>query len=298
MTKAMFGIHLPSSSTTSFRDLVSYAIRCEDLGFDSVWVADHILSGVSSGPYEPLTTLAALSGLTERVHLGTSVLIASLRNPILLADITATIQEASGGRLILGIGTGWDQHEFKSMGIPFKERGVVTNECLEIIRGLWKGEAFSFDGTHFSLKDIRIGTPSRQPIPIWIGGNSHMAIRRAAKHDAWFPTDPTKEEISRGRLELTRLTKIDRKPMIAAHIYLITEEVTAKAELSAKFLSEKTSETLDSIRQWAIVGDAETAKEIIGSYIDTGVQYFAFSVPYTRDYEASLDRVGRLVGEF
>jgi len=298
MTKMIFGIHLPSSSATSFRNIVSCARRCEDLGLDSVWVADHILSGASGGLYEPLTTLAALSGVTEKVHLGTSVLIASLRNPLLLADIAGTIHEASGGRLILGIGAGWDQHEFESLGVSFEERGVVTDECLEIIGGLWKGEAFSFEGTHFNVKDVKIGTPPKQLPSIWIGGNSHSAIRRAARYDAWFPTDPTVEEISRGKQELTGLVRTSKKPMIAAHIYLVLEDTKTEAEQSAMFLSEQTGDALDKIKEWAIIGDTEAAKERISNYIDSGVQYFAFSVPYTKHYEASLDKVKRLVDQF
>lgn len=261
-------------------------------------VADHILSGVSGGIYEPLTSLAALSGVTERVRLGTSVLIASLRNPVLLADAAGTIQEASSGRLLLGIGVGWDQHEFDSLRVPFKERGTITDECLQIMRGLWKGEAFSFEGRHFTVEDVKIGTRPKQPPPIWIGGNSHSAIRRAAKHDAWFPTDPTMEEISRGRLELARLIKTGETPKVAAHIYLVTEDTTTQAERSAMFLSEQTGDALDKIKEWAIIGDGEMAKERISNYIDAGVQYFVFSVPYTKNYEASLDKVSRLVDQF
>jgi probable F420-dependent oxidoreductase len=298
MAKVRFGIHLPSRSDTDFRAIVSYARRCEDLGFDSVWVADHILSAESRGLYEPLTTLSILSGSTEEIHLGTSVLIVSLRNPVLLADITGTLQEASDGRLILGVGTGWDRHEFESLGVSFEERGAITNECLEIMRGLWKGEAFSFEGAHFSVKNIKIGTPPNQPPPIWIGGNSHAAIRRAARYNAWFPTDPTVEEISRGRPELARWVKTSDMPMVAAHIYLIVEDTTAEAERSAMFLSEQTGDTLSKIKEWAIVGDVETARERISNYIDAGVHYFAFSLPYIKNYEALLDRIMRLVGQF
>jgi probable F420-dependent oxidoreductase len=298
MAKMVFGIHLPSRSDTDFRAIVTYARRCEDLGFDSVWVADHILSGDSGGLYEPLTTLSALSGSTEEVRLGTSVLIASLRNPVLLADIAGTIQEASGGRLILGVGAGWDQHEFKSLGVPFEERGAITDECLQIMRGLWKGETFSFEGAHFTVKDVKIGAPPKRPPLIWIGGNSHSAIRRAARYNAWFPTDPTVEEISRGRPELARLTKAGDERLLAAHIFLVMEDTTTEAERSAMFLSDQTGDTLDKIREWAILGDAETAKERISRYIDAGVQYFVFSLPYTKSYEVSLDRVARLVGQF
>jgi probable F420-dependent oxidoreductase len=294
----MFGIHLPSSPATSFNEIVSYARRCEDLGFDSVWVADHLLSGVSGGLYEPLTALATLSGVTDKVRLGTSVLIASLRNPVLLADVTGTIQEVSRERLILGIGAGWDRQEFESLRVSFGERGAITDECLEIIRGLWKGEAFRFDGRHFTLENVKIGTPPKLPPPIWIGGNSRSAIRRAARYDAWFPTDPTMEEISLGRLELARRIKTGDKPLVAAHIYLIVEDTTREAERSAMFLSEQTGDTLDRIKEWAIIGDAETAKARMEGYIDAGVCCFVFSLPYTKGYEASLDTVARLVGQF
>jgi alkanesulfonate monooxygenase SsuD/methylene tetrahydromethanopterin reductase-like flavin-dependent oxidoreductase (luciferase family) len=297
MAKMVFGIHLPSRSAVDFRAILSYAKRCEDLGIESVWVADHILSGDSGGLYEPLTILSALSGGTEEVHLGTSVLIASLRNPILLADIAGTIQEASCGRLTLGIGAGWDEHEFDSLGVRFRQRGAITDESLQIICGLWKGEPFSFEGAHFTVKDVKIGTPPKRPPPIWIGGNSHSAIQRASRYDAWFPTDPTVQEISRGGLELARPIKAGDKPMVAAHIYLIIDDTTREAERSAMFLSERTGEPLDKIREWAILGDAKTAKERISNYVEAGVHYFVFNLPYTKNYEPSLDRVARLVGE-
>ena len=246
MTKLAFGIHLPSSSEMKFHDITSYARRCEELGFDSVWVADHILWGPSGGLYEPLTTLAALSGSTERIRLGTSVLIVSMRNPIVLADITGTIQKATGGRLILGVGVGWDQREFECLEIDFEQRGAVTDECLEILCGLWSGRPFSYDGTHFTVKDIVIGAPPEQPPPIWIGGNSSRAIRRAARYDAWFPTDPTLEEIKQGSVALTRQIKTDNKPMMGAHIYLVTED--AEPERSAAFLTERNAEPPTQVR--------------------------------------------------
>jgi probable F420-dependent oxidoreductase len=297
MSGKVFGIHLPSSSAISFREIISYARGCEDLGFDSVWVADHVTSGVSGGLYEPLTTLAVLSGVTDKMRLGTSVLIASLRNPVLLADIAGTIQETSGGRLILGIGVGWDQNEFENLGVPFKRRGTLTDQCLEIIRGFWKGEPLNFKGTDFTLKNAKIGTCPKQPPPIWIGGNSRSAIRRAAKYDAWFPTDPSVEEISNGRAELTRLVKTSDKPVTAAHIYLVVKDTVAEAERSAAFLGEQTGETLDEIKKWAIIGDAETAKRRISNYVEAGVSHLVFSLPYTPSYQDSLERVSRLVSE-
>jgi probable F420-dependent oxidoreductase len=297
MSRPVFGIHLPSSSATSFPEIVSYARGCEDLGFGSVWVADHVLSGASGGLYEPLTTLAALSSVTEKIRLGTSVLIAALRNPVLLADITATIQETSGGRLMLGVGVGWDQNEFENLGVPFNRRGTLTDQCLEIVRGFWKGEPLNFKGTGFTVKDAKIGTIPKHPPPIWVGGNSHSAIRRATKYDGWFPTDPSVEEISKGRTELTRLVKTAEKPMTAAHIYLVVKDTVAEAERSATFLSEQTGETINEIKKWAIIGDVETAKRRITNYVEAGVGCFVFSLPPTPNYEASLERVARLVSE-
>jgi probable F420-dependent oxidoreductase len=297
MAKPVFGIHLPSSSNANFRDIVAYARRCEDLGFESVWVADHILSGALGGIYEPLTSLAALSGATKKVHLGTSVLIASLRNPVLLADITGTIQEASGGRFMLGVGVGWDRSEFETLGVRFEKRGLITDECLEIMRGLWKGEAFSFEGEHFTLKNARIGTPPKQLPPVWIGGNSHSAIRRASRYDAWFPTDPTLDEIRLGRAELAQQAKPTDVHMVAAHVYLVMQDTAAEAERSAKFLSDQTGDTISKIREWAIVGDFNAAKKRIIDYVDAGVEYFVFSLPFTKRYEESLKKVTRLIDE-
>jgi alkanesulfonate monooxygenase SsuD/methylene tetrahydromethanopterin reductase-like flavin-dependent oxidoreductase (luciferase family) len=149
------------------------------------------------------------------------------------------------------------------------------------------------------VKNVKIGAPPKRSPPIWIGGNSHSAIRRASKYDAWFPTDPTVEEISRGRPELSRLIKTGDRPIVVAHIYLIIEDSTTEAERSAVFfLSEQTGDTLNKIKEWAIVGDAETAKERISNYIDAGIHYFVFSVPYTKSYETSLDGVARLVDQF
>jgi probable F420-dependent oxidoreductase len=297
MSRIGFGIHLPSSSAVSFREIISYARECEDLGLNSVWVADHVLSGASGGLYEPLTALAALSSVTDKIHLGTSVLIAALRNPVLLADITGTIQETSEGRLILGIGVGWDQNEFENLGVPFDRRGTITDECLDIITGLWKGEPFYFNGTAFTVNNSKIGTIPRHPPPIWIGGNSHSAIRRAVKYDTWFPTDPSVEEISKGIIELTRLVKTAEKPMTAAHIYFIVEDTLAEAERSATFLGKQTGETIDQIEKWAITGDPETAKRRMRNYVEAGVSYFVLSLPLTSNYDASLKRAARLVGE-
>ena len=198
----------------------------------------------------------------------------------------------------MGVGVGWDRHEFESLGVPFEERGTVTDECLEILRGLWKAEPFSYEGAHFTVKDVTIGAPPKRPPPIWIGGNSLRAIRRAAKYDAWFPTDPTVDEIKRGKATLTRLIKTGDKPMIAAHIYLVTENTTPGAERSAMFLSERSGDTLSQIKEWAIVGDGEITKKRMSQYLDAGVRYFVFTLPHTKNYETSLDKVARLTSQF
>jgi alkanesulfonate monooxygenase SsuD/methylene tetrahydromethanopterin reductase-like flavin-dependent oxidoreductase (luciferase family) len=294
VTETKFGIHLPSSSDILFADIVSYAKKCEQSGFDSVWVADHLLSSSGYGVYEPLTLLAGLVSSTRRIKVGTSVLIAALRNPILLADITGTIQIMSGGRLTLGVGVGWDEHEFQNLSVSFEKRGSITDELLEIVSKLWTGKKVDHNGQHFSVREGAIAAKSEQKPDVWIGGNSGPAIRRAARWDAWFPTDPTIDEIRKGRGVLSKLVA-DNGKLIAAHIYLILGQNMSRARKSAKFLEERTGETMKKVEEWAIVGDLKTSKARLLDYMDAGVEYFVFSLPYTSQYLDSINPVSELV---
>ncbi|SEO54610.1 TIGR03619 family F420-dependent LLM class oxidoreductase [Amycolatopsis saalfeldensis] len=167
------------------------ARSAEELGYESVWLPDHVLppgpfGEVYGGVYEPLVTLAYIAAATERIGLGTSVLILPLREPYVLAKQVATLSRLSGGRLVLGVGVGWNAEEFAEVGVDFSGRGRRTDETLELLERLFTtGRGPS--GGHFEPR------PAAH-VPILVGGNSTVALRRAARAgDAWLSAglDPT-----------------------------------------------------------------------------------------------------------
>jgi len=177
--------------------LVGLASRAEELGFDSVWVHDHVFNvghvfdRIGGRPYyEPLTLLSFVAARTQRVRLGTSVLVLPYHNPIRLAKAAATLDVLSGGRLILGVGVGAIEQEMQAMGSPFKERGAFTDEAIAVMRALWTEEDPRFDGRYSRFAGMKFSPkPLQKPsIPVVIGGVSRAAIRRAARlGDGWQP---------------------------------------------------------------------------------------------------------------
>jgi probable F420-dependent oxidoreductase len=170
------------------------AALAEELGFDSIWATEHILVGREElvAPYrrvyDPFVTLGWLAEATKRVALGTSIVVVPLHHPVHLAKQAATVQEQSGGRLLLGVGMGWYEPEFRMLGVPFEGRGRRGDEALRLLRALWRGET-SFRGEWWSFSDA-VFAPLPDPVPeIWVGGSSPPAIRRALElGDVWHPS--------------------------------------------------------------------------------------------------------------
>lgn len=188
------GVILPNyGSASSPAEIRRVAELAVELGYDSIWTTEHIIVGPEGVDpygrvYDPLVTLGWLAGLTESIGLGTSIVLAPLHNPIHLAKEVATLQELSGGRLVLGLGLGWHRDEFEFMGVPFAGRGRRTDEAIEIMRALWRGDA-DFDGELWSFHDATAEPNPSPPPEIWIGGSSDRAIRRALEQgDAWHPS--------------------------------------------------------------------------------------------------------------
>ncbi|MGW6060425.1 LLM class flavin-dependent oxidoreductase [Streptomyces sp. NPDC055189] len=173
------GVNVPNFGPGANPDhFARWAGTVEGLGFDLLMMSDHVaitpdVAEQYPAPfYEPFTTLAWLAGITTRIKLGTTVLITPYRHPLLVARMAANLHELSGGRLVLGVGVGWAREEFEALGIPFERRGALTDEHLQTLRAAWENEA-----------DYRSGQ-----VPIWIGGNSDAAIRRAVRFGApWHP---------------------------------------------------------------------------------------------------------------
>ena len=173
------GVNVPNFGPGTDPDILRrWALTAEGLGFNLLMVSDHVavtpdVAEQYPAPfYEPFTTLAWLAGLTRRIRLGTTVLILPYRHPLLTARMAANLNDLSGGRLVLGVGVGWARQEFDALGVPFRDRGRLTDLHLLAIRAAWA------DG-----EDYRGG-----PIPVWVGGNSDAALRRAVRlGDAWHP---------------------------------------------------------------------------------------------------------------
>jgi probable F420-dependent oxidoreductase len=180
-----FGVHLPgfSESPRKFGELCR---KVEEWGFDSVWLAD----GLTRSTVEPLPALAYASAFTRRVKLGTSIYVLPVRHPVVTAKLTSTLDRTSEGRFILGVGVGWREDEFKATGIPFEQRGKVTDECLQIIRQAWEAGKVDFKGNFYDISGVNMEyQPVQKPRPqLWIGGNGFPAITRAARFgDYWIP---------------------------------------------------------------------------------------------------------------
>jgi probable F420-dependent oxidoreductase len=169
---------------------VEIAVECERLGFDSVWVSDHLTfdlakyggSSEALGSLEPLVCLAVLAGATSRVRLGTMVLCNEFRHPVQLAREAALVDIASGGRLELGLGAGWYEREFAAAGLPLLRPGVRLErlgEAVEMLDLLFTGEPVSFQGKHYQLDEMMLRPASRPPI--WVGGKGDRAMRLIAR---------------------------------------------------------------------------------------------------------------------
>jgi probable F420-dependent oxidoreductase len=188
------GVILPNFGEGSAPDGIRrFAEAAEEAGVDSVWATEHIIVGREAvDPYgrvfDPLLTLGWIAGFTERVGLGTSIVLLPLHHPIRLAKETSTLQELSGGRLRLGVGMGWHEDEFRFMGYPFARRGRRADEALRLMHALWRGER-SFHGEHWSFDDATFAPLPATPPEIWVGGGSERAIRRVLELGAvWHPS--------------------------------------------------------------------------------------------------------------
>ena len=205
-----FGLILPNFGAIAGAEAIRQsAILAEEVGFDSVWTTDHVLMPASMpNPYgnlvESLIALSLASAVTRRVQLGTSIIVTPQREPVLLAKQFASIDAISGGRLILGAGVGWLEQEFAYLNADYETRGARFDEGLSLARALWGGTG-SFSGQYTSIDEALFSPyPAKgSDLPIWIGGNSSPAIRRAATiADGWHPVGLTPAELEEGVAEL------------------------------------------------------------------------------------------------
>ena len=202
------GVLIPHIGPHVTREFIKgFGVIAEEAGIDSIFVFDHVVyprqyssrypynpsgeMGITPDTpfYEPLTVLTFLAGVTERVMLGTGVLVTPMRNPVLHAKMMATLDQLSGGRFIYGAGVGWFKEEFEALAAPWEQRGRRTDDYLALTKKLWTEEHTAFESRSYSIPDLGFAPkPAQRPHPpIWVGGHTPPALRRAGRYgDAWF----------------------------------------------------------------------------------------------------------------
>ena len=225
-------------------ELVEAVTEIEDLGFDSIWVTDHVVipEGVREAQFiyrehmlEAFTVFSYLAAVSKRARLGSSIIVLAYRNPIVMAKMLASIDVLSGGRVIFGAAAGYMEGEFDALGARFEERGDVSDEYLRVIREIWTHDRTSFSGRYFNFDGIYTSPrPVQQPgPPIWIGGRSKRAMRRAVElGDGWHPIGLSAEQMKEGRAYMAGLCErrgIARVPAMSLRANLLVDGVSEPA---------------------------------------------------------------------
>lgn len=327
-----FGIAVPNSGPLASRKAIrETAEKAEELEFDFVWVHDHIsygrdwlghrASGLSeqispeTEPYlfESISTLNFLAGFTERIQLGTSVLVLPLRNPLVLGRQLITLQALSNGRVVLGIGNGDYPAEFKVMGVPYEGRGAITEEYLEVLRKILCGGSVSYHGKFLSFDDAQF-YPKVKPPSILIGGGviavpepgddqlAMPVMRRIARlADGWMPVGSPKI-IERGVKMIKQLSRdcgrenVDFEVALSAFFHLADsdQEALKKTARSIEF-AEQVGNIIAKYGTWtprkiferSLIGSANTLIKLIEDYEKSGVTAFKL-LALTPDIDSSL----------
>lgn len=258
----------------TFAHLRKVAEAVEELGFSSIWTSDHVLpvedfqKTGQPGIYESVTCLSYLSAVTERVTIGSSVLL-PLRHPLLLASMLNTIDHASSGRLQLGYGVGWFRSEFDNLGVPFAKRGKIATEQLRILIELWTRPSVTFKGEFYSLENASVVPKAVQKPhpPVLIGGAAKQSYRRAAElGDGWMPFSASVNDVRKGMAEIRRITSSNKlKPKEDFRLYVdLPTSLKQNEPRALKGVDDDSEETL--------TGDPPHISGRIERYVSLGVQ--------------------------
>jgi probable F420-dependent oxidoreductase len=270
-----WGIHLPHLGHHLIPDaLVDFARRSEAAGCHSAWVSDHIAWPAAIGstyPYsddgafpapagiswlDPIGTLFFVAAATERIRLGTSVLILGYRPPVLTAKAVASLDVLSAGRVILGVGVGWMKEEFDVLGMPFDHRGRRADEQLEVFRTLFADDQPSYSGTYYSFPAVGFAPkPAGGRVPIWVGGDTEPAFRRAARYgDAFHAAFQPLDEVAAGWRRVQELATADGRDAaelrLSVRLYLDPDG----AMPAAKSIAGPAEQMLDTVGAWSDIG--------------------------------------------
>jgi probable F420-dependent oxidoreductase len=281
-------------------EIAAFARRAEEVGLDSLWATDHLLHGsvFYRVPWlDPILSLTYAAAVTTRVRLGTSILVAPTRHPVVLAKELSTLQALSGDRYIFGVGTGWDEREFEAVAMRRAERGARTDESLHLVPRLLAGDAVTFEGRFVTLHDVRIGPAMARPLPVWVAGGSQLphaasperpvmapaVLRRIAAADGWIARPTSTPSQIRDDLEQIRtaLAAQGRDPVdfTMAHenfVHLVSTEDPVEAEREQRAVFSAVmgdGRPFEYFQQVYLTGTLPEVLDKIRRRLDAGVEY-------------------------
>ena len=267
-----FGISIPNNQgIASVRDLVAVAVDAERLGYGSVWVSEHlyhasyVAARLGDRPYhEALTVLTAAATVTERVRLGTSVLVLPWHHPARLAKQIASLDQLSDGRVVLGVGVAQTPDEFANLGVPYATRGAVTDEAIDAIRALWEQDVPAYHGEYFQFSGLRFSPKPRQArLPILIGGNSPRALRRVReKGDGWHAMTLSVNDVR------TAIAGAAGKPCSIRIVLEFTNSAVTRAIDDRRTLKGSPADVIEQIRGYADAGVSELVVDANSSDVE------------------------------
>lgn len=317
-----FGLLLPHFGAFADRRLIIDGARmAEELGFDSVWVRDHLLfephgefESADKDFFEPLTVLSAVGGATERITLGTATLI-PYRHPLITAFMLASMTHLFGPRIIAGWGAGTFDHEFEAVGLGGIFRPELVEENARIFAAVWAGDGVTYRGEHYEFDNVDLYPKPTGPIPFWYGGATPASARRAAEYcDGWMPGRITLKTIEKRVGQMAELVAANGRPMP-------TVAVVPPTSIAATEEAAWEGTSLEGLLRWANQrgkwwvkppsGVFETAEDIEGSLIvgnpeqviaqtrrfaDVGVQHLVFDLRLSFDrWLESIELLGNTV---
>jgi probable F420-dependent oxidoreductase len=254
------------------------AQTAEELGYDSIWAGDHI--SYRNPILDIVVALSTFAAVTERITIGAGIVLLPLRHPSVVAKEFASLDHVSGGRVVLGVGVGGESaKDFEAVGVDPRERGARTDEAMRALRELFLGRA-SFSGRFFSFEDVEIEPGPAQPggPPLWVGGRSPAAIRRAASlGDGWIPIWVSAERFKEGITQLPE--HVARAVTVPAHV---GSKRKLYEHLRQRYTGDFTEHVVD---RYCVAGTPEECAARVREYVDAGAQHIVFNIAEPEDAE-------------
>ncbi len=299
-----FGVFLPTflfpgTDPDHARRLRAFARKAEELGFDSLWITDHIVT--ATGLYgvswlDSLATLSHVSAITERVRLGTSVLILPVRQPVVLAKEISTLQHLSGGRYDFGVGTGWYGPEFEAAGVHKSERGTRTDEVLDAVNALLRGPNVTYNGRYYQLDNVTV-EPITMPPPVWVAGGRQLVhaasteqsmmhpnvLARIARSDAWIARPTCPPDLIALDMEEIRVARRENghegSPFVMAHenfVYIVedgSDDEVVREQQKKYFRLTGTARPWDFLEAVYLNGSIDRIQAMVEERRKIGIEY-------------------------